>query len=100
VRCAGTPPEQLLFALRQALDMLFSEGLENVFLRRRLLAEVVRRTVTAWKDGGTIDFNITEPPECCDSVPTVLMADGWDPGVLQSYCNAKCGVALGAGLEK
>ena len=30
---AGTPPEHLLYGLRQALDMLFEEGLENVFLR-------------------------------------------------------------------
>src|SRR5499427_2459787 len=42
---AGTPPEHLMFALRQALDMLFEEGLEKVFLRHRLLAEAVRRAV-------------------------------------------------------
>ena len=41
----GTPPEHLLFGLRQALDMLFAEGLENVFRRHRLLAEAVRRAV-------------------------------------------------------
>ena len=28
---AGTPPEHLLFGVRQALDMLFEEGLENVY---------------------------------------------------------------------
>ena len=27
----GTPPEHLLFALRAALDLIFAEGLENVF---------------------------------------------------------------------
>ena len=42
---AGTPPEHLLFALRQAIDMLFAEGLDNVFRRHRLLAEAVRRAV-------------------------------------------------------
>ena len=34
---AGTAPVHLLFALRQAIDMLFDEGLENAFLRHRLL---------------------------------------------------------------
>src|SRR2546429_2091992 len=29
----GTPPEHLQFALRQALDMIFEEQLDNVFLR-------------------------------------------------------------------
>ena len=58
---AGTPPEHLLFGLRQALDMLFEEGLENVFLRHRLLAEAVRRAVGVWSEGQAIGFNIIEP---------------------------------------
>ena len=42
----GTPPEHLLFGLRAALDMIFAEGLENVFARHRLLAEATRRAVS------------------------------------------------------
>ncbi len=42
---AGTPPEHLLFGLRQALDMLFAEQLDKVFVRHALLAEAVRRAV-------------------------------------------------------
>jgi alanine-glyoxylate transaminase / serine-glyoxylate transaminase / serine-pyruvate transaminase len=97
---AGTPPEHLLFALRQAIDMLFEEGLDNVFLRHRLLAEAVRRAVGVWRNGLAIDFNILEPGERCDTVTTVLMADGRSPDALQEYCNAKCGVVLGAGFGK
>ena len=65
---AGTPPEHLLFGLRQALDMLFEEGLENVFRRHRLLAEAVRRAVGMWAEGQAIGFNIIEPAERSDSV--------------------------------
>ena len=97
---AGTPPEHLMFALRQALDMLFEEGLDNVFLRHRLLAEAVRRAVAIWEKGRTLEFNIAEPGERSDAVTTVLMADGCDPGVLLDYCNNKCGVVLGAGFGK
>ena len=97
---AGTPPEHLMFGLRQALDMVFEEGLDNVFLRHRLLAEAVRRAVAVWKKGKTLEFNIAEPGERSDAVTTVLMADGCDPGVLLDYCNAKCGVVLGAGFGK
>ena len=97
---AGTPPEHLMFALRQALDMLFEEGLDNVFLRHRLLAEAVRRAVAIWEKGRTLEFNIAEPSERSDAVTTVLMADGCDPGVLLDYCNNKCGVVLGAGFGK
>src|SRR5262249_12643743 len=45
---AGTPPEHLLYGLRQALDLLFEEGLENAFRRHRLLAEAVRRAIAVW----------------------------------------------------
>ena len=48
---AGTPPEHLLFALRAALDLIFAEGLENVFHRHRLLAEATRRAVGTWARG-------------------------------------------------
>ncbi len=97
---SGTPPEQLMFALRQALDMLFAEGLENVFLRHRLLAEAVRRAVDVWRKGKSIEFNVSEPGERSDAVTTVLMADGRDPGPLRDYCESKCGVVLGRGLGR
>jgi alanine-glyoxylate transaminase / serine-glyoxylate transaminase / serine-pyruvate transaminase len=97
---AGTPPEQLLFALRQALDMLFEEGLDNVFLRHRLLAEAVRRAVSVWQKGKVIEINVAEPNERSNTVTTVLLGDGCDPRLLHDYCNFKCGVALGRGLGK
>ena len=59
---AGTPPMHLLFAFRQALDMLFAEGLDNAFRRHQLLAEAVRRAVAVWKKGNVIDFNVVDPP--------------------------------------
>jgi alanine-glyoxylate transaminase / serine-glyoxylate transaminase / serine-pyruvate transaminase len=95
---AGTPPEHLLFALRAALDMIFAEGFDEVFRRHHLLAEAVRRAVTVWAEGKAFDFNIVTPSERSDTVTTILMADGCDPGPLQDYCNTKCGVVLGTGF--
>ena len=97
-RYAGTPPEHLLFGLRAALDMIFAEGLNNVFRRHHLLAEAVRRAVGVWAEGKAIDFNILEPAERSDTVTTIVTADGSNPGPLQDYCNSKCGVILGAGF--
>jgi alanine-glyoxylate transaminase/serine-glyoxylate transaminase/serine-pyruvate transaminase len=94
---AGTPPEHLLFALRQALDMVFEEGLENVWRRHTLLAEAVRRAVGVWGEGQAIGFNIIEPNERSNSVTCVLM-NGHDPETLRAYCNEKCGVILGHGI--
>ena len=94
---AGTPPEHLLFALRQALDMVFEEGLENVWRRHMLLAEAVRRAVGVWGEGQAIGFNIVEPNERSNSVTCVLL-NGRDPETLRAYCNEKCGVILGHGI--
>jgi alanine-glyoxylate transaminase / serine-glyoxylate transaminase / serine-pyruvate transaminase len=95
---AGTAPVHLLFALRQAIDMLLEEKLENVFLRHRLLAEAVRRAVTVWAEGQVIGFNISEPSERSNTVTTVMMNNGHDPVALQRYCKEKCGVVLGTGI--
>ena len=94
----GTAPVHLLFALRQAIDMIFDEQLENVFLRHRLLAEAVRRAVAVWSEGQVIGFNIEEAGERSDTVTTVLVGKGYDPAALQSYCKQKCGVVLGVGI--
>lgn len=94
----GTPPEHLMFALRKALDMIFAEGLESVFRRHRLLADAVRAAVGVWREGGALDFNITEPGERADSVTTVLMAEGRDPKPLIGYLRQRCGVAIGVGI--
>ena len=87
-----------MFALRRALDMLLAEGLENVFLRHRLLAEAVRRAVDVWSQGQAIGFNVVEPAERSDTVTTVLIGDGHEPRPLVDYCNKKCGVVLGIGI--
>ena len=94
---AGTPPEHLLFGLRQALDLLFQEGLPNVFRRHALLAEAVRRAIGVWAEGQVLSFNIIEPGERCDTV-TPILTDGYDPEGLRAYCDEQCGVVLGHGI--
>jgi alanine-glyoxylate transaminase/serine-glyoxylate transaminase/serine-pyruvate transaminase len=95
---AGTAPVHHLFALRQAIDMIFEEKLENVFLRHRLLAEAVRRAVAVWAEGQVIGFNIAEAGERSNTVTTVTMGGGYDPVALHQYCKEKCGVVLGVGI--
>jgi len=95
---AGTAPIHLLFALRQAVNMLFAEGLDNVYLRHRLLAEAVRRAVAVWAEGQVLGFNIAEPAERSNTVTTVTMGGGYDPRALHRYAKQKCGVVLGAAI--
>lgn len=95
---AGTPPEQHLFGLRRALDMLFEEGLDGVFLRHRLLAESVRQAVAVWSEGAALDFNIIESTERADTLTTIRLTDSCSPQPILDYCNEKCGVVLGLGI--
>jgi alanine-glyoxylate transaminase/serine-glyoxylate transaminase/serine-pyruvate transaminase len=43
-----TPATNLLYGLAAALEMLFAEGLEQVFARHDRLAEATRRAIDAW----------------------------------------------------
>ena len=97
-RYAGTAPMHLMFGLRQALNMIFEEGLENVFTRHKLLADAVRAAVTKWEEGQALSFNIDEPDERSDTVTTVLMKDKDQLVAFRDFCNKKCGVVIGAGI--
>jgi alanine-glyoxylate transaminase / serine-glyoxylate transaminase / serine-pyruvate transaminase len=97
-RYAGTAPVHLLFALRQALDLIEQEGLENAFRRHRLLGEAVRRAVAVWAEGQVLGFNIADAAERSDTVTTVTMGNDHDPAPLLRYCKEKCGVVIGVGI--
>lgn len=94
----GTPPEHLLFGLRKSLDLLFDEGLENVFRRHLLLAEAVRRAVSTWGEAGAMELNILKPQERASSVTMIRFKEGTDPAALHAYCRRRCGVVLGVAL--
>jgi alanine-glyoxylate transaminase/serine-glyoxylate transaminase/serine-pyruvate transaminase len=92
------PPEHLLFGLRAALDMIFAEGLDNVFARHRLLAEAARRAVAVWSEGQKFGFNIADAGERCDTVTAIVTRGGESAQPLVDYCLNKCGVVLGKAL--
>lgn len=74
-----TPPTQLFHGLRASLDLIFEEGLENVFKRHHRLAEGVRRGVHAWglklcaKDRSTWSNTVSAivVPESVDAVEVI-----------------------------
>lgn len=98
MRYCGTPPEHLLFGLRAAIDMLFDEGLDAVFLRHRLIAGAVRSAVATWAERGALAFNVERPEHRADSVTTVRLAAGHDAEALRRYCDDMCHVVLGFGI--
>ncbi len=93
----GTPPMHTVFGLRKALDMIFAEGLDNVFRRHALLAEATRRAVARWEEGQVLSMNISNPAERSNSITNVL-TQGRDPKQILEYCRTKCGVVVGQGI--
>ena len=93
----GTPPMHTVFGLRKAIDMIFAEGLDNVFRRHALLAEATRRAVSRWEEGQVLAMNAIVPAERSNSITNVLL-QGRDPKPLLDFCREKCGVVVGQGI--
>jgi alanine-glyoxylate transaminase/serine-glyoxylate transaminase/serine-pyruvate transaminase len=91
-----TPATLGLFGLREALNMLLEEGLENVFARHRRLADGVRAAVGAWGLGILCE----EPAAYSDSLTAVVMPDGLDSNALIARARDRFDLALGVGLGK
>jgi alanine-glyoxylate transaminase/serine-glyoxylate transaminase/serine-pyruvate transaminase len=96
----GTAPEHLIFALREAIDMVMEEGLEAAFARHRRLAGAVRRAVATWAEAGAIEFNAVVESERADSVTTILVPEGFDGEEVRATCRERFALALGGGLGR
>ena len=94
----GTPPEHLIWALREALDMIFEEGLDAMFARHRRLADAVRAAVGVWSRAGALEFNAVNPAERADSVTTVRVAGGVDADRVRLLARDVLDVSLGGGI--
>lgn len=91
-----TPATNLLYGLREALAMLFEEGLPNVFRRHIRFAEATRRAVRAWG----LEVLSLEPSEYSSSLTAVLMPAGHSETTLRELILEHFNMSLGAGLGK
>ena len=90
----GTAPQLMVFGMREALNMLFEEGLENVFERHRVLAAATHAAVEVWGQAGTLSLNAVEPKERSNGVTTILTSDGIDAGQFRDICRDEMMVGL------
>src|SRR6056297_3605909 len=91
-----TPPIQLIAGLRESLDMLFEEGLPQVYARHHRLAEGVRRAVAAWP----LKLVAETPDLYSDSVSAIHLPEGIDGHALIRHAYTAYGMSFGAGLGK
>ena len=91
-----TPATNLLYGLREAVDMLLEEGLDKVFARHDRFAEATRRAVQAWG----LEVLCLEPKEYSSSLTAVLMPEGYSADLFRETVLKQFNMSLGNGLNK
>jgi len=91
-----TPATNLLYALREALQMLHEEGLDNVFARHRRHGEATRRAVRAWG----LEILCLNPDEYSAALTAILVPDGHDADHLRKVILERFNMSLGTGLAR
>ncbi|MFN5999020.1 MAG: L-aspartate--glyoxylate aminotransferase BhcA [Paracoccaceae bacterium] len=89
-----TPAVGLIAGLAHSIDLLESEGLDNVYARHHRLAEGVRRAVFAW---GMTPY-AASADLYSDTVTAVKVPEGCDGTALVQLAATKYGMAFGVGL--
>ena len=91
-----TPATTLMRGLRASLDMLFAEGLDNVFARHHRIAEGVRQGVAAWG----LSLCAKAPKWHSDTVSTVMVPKGFNSEDVVKTAYYRYKMSLGLGLSK
>ena len=91
-----TPALTLLYGLRESIDMLLEEGLDNVFARHRRLAEGVRSAVRGWG----LQLCAKGAQWESDTVSAIVVPEGCDARAVIDAAYHTYNVSLGAGLAQ
>jgi alanine-glyoxylate transaminase/serine-glyoxylate transaminase/serine-pyruvate transaminase len=91
-----TPATNLIYGLREALQMLREEGLENVFARHERHGEATRRAVRAWG----LEIVALDPREYGGSVTAIFTPGGHSADELRKVILEQFNMPLGTGLGK
>jgi len=91
-----TPATNLLYGLSEACDMLFEEGLPNVFARHHRHAAAARACVTAWG----LEILCQNPAEYSPALTAVVIPEGHNADAFRKIVLENFNMSLGQGLSK
>ena len=91
-----TPATNLFYGLREALDMLFEEGLENVFARHAKLAKATRLAAQSWG----LEILCKNESEYSNTLTAIMVPDNFDADELRKIILEEYNMSLGTGLGK
>lgn len=92
-----TPALPLLYGLRESLNMIKEEGLENIFARHTYLAAGVRAAVL---EGWGLQLCAKEPKWYSDTVSAIVVPEGINGAHVIDVAFRRYNLSLGAGLSK
>ena len=95
----GTAPTHHLYGLREALDMILAEGIEQVWARHAHLARAIWAAFDVWSQVGPLRLNISDPGLRSHAVTSAVLSAP-DGDRLRDWCERVCGVTLGIGLNR
>ena len=93
----GTMPEQLMFGLREALDIIAEQGLPAIQARHRRIAAAVHRAVETWAEGGTLSFNAPVSGQRAVTVTAIRTKDDLADRI-RTHTRETLGVSVAGGL--
>ncbi|MGH7538051.1 MAG: aminotransferase class V-fold PLP-dependent enzyme [Gemmatimonadales bacterium] len=91
-----TPALPMLYGLREALDIMFEEGIDNILARHHRLAEGVRAAVRAWG----LKLCARAPQWHSDTVSAIMVPEGCNAADVIDVAFRRYNLALGAGLAR
>ena len=94
----GTGPINMIYGLREAIDMIMEETLEVSFNRHNRLAIAVRAAIDQWGKSGSMELNALIESERANGVTTVLVDPQINVDELISHCREHYNVAISHGL--
>jgi alanine-glyoxylate transaminase/serine-glyoxylate transaminase/serine-pyruvate transaminase len=92
-----TPALPMLYGLREAIDIIFEEGLEQIFARHHYFAEGVRAAAT---EGWGLTLCAKGPQWYSDTVSAVMVPEGANGAHVIDVAFRRYNLALGAGLSR
>ncbi len=91
-----TPATNLLYGLKEAVAMLFEEGLDNVFARHKRYGAAARAALATWG----LQNQCADPKAYSPILTAIVMPEGHDADQFRKVVLDNFDMSLGAGLGK
>jgi alanine-glyoxylate transaminase/serine-glyoxylate transaminase/serine-pyruvate transaminase len=91
-----TNPMPLLRGLRESLNMMLEEGLNNVYARHHFLAGAVQKAAHAWG----LNLCAKDPSLYSNTVTAIMVPEGIDSTNIVKVAYSKYNTSFGGGLNK